>query len=79
MTMLNIMMKIMVMKLMMMLMQVEILSTKLHSSLNLVGLALGNPLLSPKIQFRFAEMAQVENFDNFCSGLLRNVIQYFLR
>ena len=43
-------------------MQVEILSTRLHSSLNLVGLALGNPLLSPEIQFRFAEMAQVENY-----------------
>ena len=39
--------------------QVEILSSRLHSSINLVGLALGNPLLSPKIQFSFSEMSQV--------------------
>ena len=50
-------------KVMTMIVQVEILSTRLHSSINLVGLALGNPLLSPKIQFKFSEMAQVQNYD----------------
>ena len=49
--------------------EVEVLSTRLHSSLNLVGLALGNPLLSPKIQFRFGEMAQVGNFDELSSRI----------
>ena len=40
----------------------EILTTGLHSSINLVGLGLGNPLLSPKNQFRFVDMAEVRNF-----------------
>ena len=42
--------------------KVEILTTRLHSSINLVGLGLGNPLLSPKNQFRFVDMAEVGKF-----------------
>ena len=42
--------------------QVEILTTRLHSSINLVGLGLGNPLLSPKSQFIFVDMAEVGKF-----------------
>ena len=85
--MLMMIMSLMIMRMMMMVLaymmiiQVEILSTRLHSSINLVGLALGNPLLSPKIQFKFSEMAQVENYENEWSIglLLRNRIHFSLR